>query len=305
MTSYLSNRETRPLLSPDLIGEFTRAATSPKADLAGAALVIARLEYPHLDPSTYLERLDAMGADATERLERVPAGRDPLGPVVALNRYLFDEQGFVGNMAHYDDLRNSFLNKVLDRRTGIPITLAVVYIEVARRAGMRVEGVNFPGHFLLRIPAGAEAGGAAEDLILDPFHGGALLSEADCRGLLRRHLGEDAAFDPGLLAPATKQQILVRILVNLKRIYWRLRSFPQARDTTELLFALDPAALSELRDRGLLAYHLRDFASALRDLEAYLHYTPRSESADQESHEEYEQIWEYVKTLRRHVASMN
>ena len=110
------------MLSPDLIGEFTRAATSPKADLAGAALVIARLEYPHLDPSTYLERLDAMGADATERLERVPAGRDPLGPVVALNRYLFDEQGFVGNMAHYDDLRNSFLNKVLDRRTGIPIT---------------------------------------------------------------------------------------------------------------------------------------------------------------------------------------
>ena len=293
------------MLSPDLIGEFTRAATSPKADLAGAALVIARLEYPHLDPSTYLERLDAMGADATERLERVTAGRDPLGQVVALNRYLFDEQGFVGNSAHYDDFRNSFLNKVLDRRTGIPITLGVVYIEVARSAGMRVEGVNFPGHFLLRIPVGAEAGGAAEDLIFDPFHGGALLSEADCRGLLRRHLREDAAFDLGLLAPATKQQILVRILVNLKRIYGRLRSFPQARDTTELLPALDPAALTERRDRGLLAYHLRDFASALRDLEAYLQYTPRSESADQESHEEYEQIWEYVETLRRRVASMN
>ena len=293
------------MLSPDLIGEFTRAATSQKADLAGAALVIARLEYPQLDPSTYLERLDAMGADATERLERVPTGRDPLGQVVTLNRYLFDEQGFVGNMAHYDDLRNSFLNKVLDRRTGIPIMLAVVYIEVARRAGMRVEGVNFPGHFLLRIAAGAEADGAAEDLIVDPFHGGALLSEADCRGLLRQHLGEDAAFDPGLLASATKQQILVRILVNLKRIYMRLRSFPQGRDTTELLLALDPAALTELRDRGLLAYQLRDFASALRDLETYLHYTRRSESEDQESHEEYEQIWEYIKTLRRRVASMN
>ena len=165
--------------------------------------------------------------------------------------------------------------------------------------------MNFPGHFLLRIPAGAEAGGATEDLILDPFHGGALLSEDDCRGLLCRHLGEDAAFDPGLLAPATKQQILVRILVNLKRIYGRLRSFAQGRDTTELLLALDPTALTELRDRGLLAYHLRDFASALRDLEAYLQYTPRSESADQQSHEEYEQIWEHVKTLRRRGASMN
>lgn len=281
------------------------AATSSDQDLARAALIIARLEYPRLDPDPYLARLDEMGDAARARLSE-PAAVDSMTSrrVSMLNAYLFEEQGFVGNRENYEDPRNSFLNQVLERRTGIPITLALVYIEVARRAGVPVEGINFPGHFLLRCPADPEAGGAGRDLIVDPFHGGTILSEGDCRQLLRRHLGDEAAFDPALLAPASKPQILVRMLLNLKRIYVRMRSFPQARDVTELLLAIDPSALTELRDRGLLAYHLRDFAGALRDLQTYLQLASGSD-LDEESREEHEQLWEHVKNLRRRVAEMN
>src|SRR6185295_12369540 len=132
--------------------------------------------------------------------------------VMALNNYLFAELRFVGNNVHYQDPRNSFLNEVLDRRTGIPITLALLYMEVARRAGLRIEGVNFPGHFLLRCP-GRPGLPYSEDLIIDAFHGGALLSEEACRELLRRHAGEDAVFESDLLAHATKPQILARMLL--------------------------------------------------------------------------------------------
>lgn len=288
----------------DLVTEFTQAAASPDPDLASAALLIARLEYPKLDAARYLARLDRMGDIARGRLAQA-RGASVDARVAALNQYLFEDEGFVGNRERYDDPRNSYLNEVLDRRTGIPITLALVYIEVARRADFEVEGVNFPGHFLLLCPRDPQGADALDPLIIDPFHGGALLSEHDCRRLLQRHVGEEAAFDPSLLAPATKQQILVRMLLNLKRLYVRMRSFPQARDVTELLLAADPSALTELRDRGLLAYHLNDFAAALRDLQTYLQLASASPQMDEGSREEHAQIWEHVKTLRRRVAALN
>jgi regulator of sirC expression with transglutaminase-like and TPR domain len=188
----------------------------------------------------------------------------------------------------------------------------IVYLEIGRRAGLKLEGVNFPGHFLVRAPA--DAGGAEDDLIIDPFHSGALLSEVDCRQLLRQHVGDEAAFDRRLLATATRQQIVVRVLVNLKRLYVRMRSFPQARAIADLLLAVDPSALSELRDRGLLAYHMEDFAAALKDLETYLRLMPRetaqhdslaADESDDDEASESAQIWEHVKTLRRRVAGFN
>jgi regulator of sirC expression with transglutaminase-like and TPR domain len=294
-------------MKQDIVRQFVDWAQRTDQDLASAALIIPRLEYPHLDPAPYLALLDEMGRLARDRVEAVPAPLDVGDRVAALNAYLFEELGFVGNREQYEDPRNSFLNEVLTRRTGIPITLALVYIEVARRAGLRIEGVNFPGHFLLRCPATQGAGRHdpfARDLIIDAFHGGAVLSERDCRHLLRRHVGEEAAFDPSLLAPATKTQILVRMLLNLKRIYVRMRSFPQARDVTELLLAIDPAAVTELRDRGLLAYHLKDFSAALRDLQSYVRLSS-GPGLDEDEKEEHEQLWEHIKTLRRRVASLN
>ncbi len=289
----------------DLVEALTVASNAPGTGLAQAALVIARIEYPRLDPEPYLARLDAMGESARQAIER---HRDSTGDgsviccVKAVNEYLFDELHFVGNRDKYEDPRNSCLNEVLDRRTGIPITMSIVYLEVARRAGLQIDGINFPGHFLVRCP---KANGKVQSgLIIDPFHGGAVLSEQDCRLLLQRHVGSEMAFSRSLLAPAARLQVLVRMLLNLKRIYVHMRSFPQARDVTELLLAITPSALSELRDRGLLAYHLNDVSGALRDLQTYLKLTSMTEM-DKEAREEHDQIWEHVKTLRRRVAALN
>ena len=349
------------MISDHLVHAFGHAALSPDPDLAVAALMIARVEYPRLDSSPYLDELDAIGLEAKRRVAAAsvdPGGAPPLvdperfAGVMALNEYLFGELHFIGNDRHYEDPRNSFLNEVLERRTGIPISLALVYMEIARRAGLYVEGINFPGHFLLRCPA-RRGTPYTEDLIIDAHHGGALLSHEACRTLLEKYTdpeasashrdddeeseggpgGLDAAargagspgvfdreagargvfdrgagapgvFDDRMLVRALKPQILARMLVNLKRIYVRMHSFPQARDVTELLLAVNPSATGELRDRGLLAYHLKDFSSALRDLQAYLQVSVRTE-LDEEERKDYAQIWEHVKTLRRRVASLN
>jgi regulator of sirC expression with transglutaminase-like and TPR domain len=260
----------------DVVDALTAASNAPGTGLAQAALVIARIEYPRLDASAYLARLDGMGDAARRHIERhvdLTGDSSHLSCIKGFNAYLFDDQQFVGNRDRYEDPRNSCLNEVLDRRTGIPITLSVVYMEVGRRAGLQVDGVNFPGHFLVRFPE--PAGRGPRGLIIDPFHAGALLSEHDCR-----------------------------MLLNLKRIYVHMRSFPQARDVTELLLAVTPSALSELRDRGLLAYHLNDISAALRDLQTYLKLASMGE-ATEDTREEHQQIWEHVKTLRRRVAGLN
>ena len=300
----------------EVSAELQAAMDAPGNDLAPAALAIARVEYPSLDSRPYLAMLDRMGEEAAARIGVPDVSQE--ASLRAFSEYLYDEQGFAGNHERYDDPRNSFLNEVLDRRTGIPISLAVIYLEVARRAGLRVDGVNFPGHFLLR--AGRDSAPSGTDVvIIDPFHGGAQLSSYDCRQLLRQHVGDEAAFDTSLLLPATRHDIVVRMLVNLKRLYVRMRSFPQARFISTLLLGVDPSAISELRDRGLLAYHLQDFAAALRDLEEYLRLAPKSDRGEPDVSEEPDadegdaegdeddatQIWEHVKTLRRRVAGFN
>lgn len=288
----------------DLADALARATVTDEGSLAQAALVIARLEYPRLDPAPYLERLDEMGGEARRAIDaRVSSGSEnaTLEAIDALNDYLFGELQFAGDRDRYNDPRNSCLNQVLDRRVGIPITLSLVYMEVARRAGLTIDGVNFPGHFLVRTgtPPGLVSG-----VIIDPYHGGAVLSEGQCRVLLQRHAGADVAFDAALLAPASKLQIVTRMLLNLKRLYVHMRSFPQAREVTELLVQVTPAPIAELRDRGLLAYHLNDVSAALRDLQTYLKLSSLRE-LDAGEREEHEQIWEHVKTLRRRVAGLN
>ena len=303
---------TFQVVSEQLVKSFTRVALSPDPDLAVAALMIARVEYPKLDARPYLEQLDSLGREAAARVAHatidaslVPPNVDPtaFARVSAINEYLFEELGFVGNDVQFEDPRNSFLNEVLDRRTGIPITLALVYMEVARRAGVEIQGVNMPGHFMLRCPAPLGTP-YTQDLIIDAHHGGAFVSERGCREMLRKHVGERAAGNVRLLDQPTKSQILVRMLLNLKRVYVRMCSFPQAKDITELMLGVEPAAFHELRDRGLLAYHLHDYSSALRDLQSYLRLSPKV-SLDQDERDEREQIWEHVKTLRRRVASLN
>jgi regulator of sirC expression with transglutaminase-like and TPR domain len=314
---YARHLESRRV---QVAADLERAINSPGDELAPAALAIAGIEYPSVDSRGYLDALERMGDEAAGRVARTGArGQDAIR---VLNEYLYDEQRFTGNRQQYDDPRNSFLNEVLDRRTGIPITLAVVYLEIARRAGVQVTGVNFPGHFLLRAhDEQARMHYSGNFVIVDPFHGGALLSEVDCREMLRQHVGDEAAFDTGLLQPATRREIVVRMLVNLKRLYVRMRSFPQARFVADLLLTVDPSDVAELRDRGLLAYHLQDFGAALRDLERYLQLLPRQiddplpsaltgegddpSGEDEDDGDESTQVWEHIKNLRKRVASFN
>jgi regulator of sirC expression with transglutaminase-like and TPR domain len=311
--------------SQQIAEELQRALSAPGEQIAPAALAIARLEHPHLDPRPLLEQIEAFGHDAARRLEGVAPVR---ARITAVNQYIFGTLGFTANREQYLDPRNNFLNVVLERRTGIPITLSIVYIEIGRRAGLELDGIGFPGHFLVR--AAGEEPGDDHAIILDPFNGGTLLSEFDCISLLREHAGEDAAWDPGLLGATTRHAIAVRLLSNLKRAYVALRSYSHARRVSDLLVALDPSAITELRDRGLLSYHLEDFSAALRDLEKYLaampHGAPNAASArdrssepstredadvpdvsqaDEDASEESRTIWEHVKSLRRRVASLN
>ena len=287
-----------------IAADLERALSAPGDRIAPAALVIARIEHPHLDARPHLEQLDEFGVEASRRLEGVETAR---ARVNALNRYMFGALGFAADREPCLDPRNNFLNVVLKRRVGIPLTLSIVYIEIGRRAGLPLEGVAFPGHFLVRCAAGSPE--AEATLIIDPFNGGKLLSQGDCLALLREHAGEEARWHASLLAPAGRRAIAARMLSNLKRSYVALRSFAQARKAADLLLALDPSAIAELRDRGLLSYHLDDLSAALRDLEKYLALIPKAESPgdDEEggAREEGKAIWEHVRNLRRRVASFN
>lgn len=290
---------------------FVALAQRPgEDDLAEAALQLARLEYPALRDREALAQLQALVDRTTAFVQASAAPGDVLGHVQHLGQFLFDSEGFTGNLGDYDDPRNSFLNEVLVRRTGIPITLSIIYMHVGRRVGLWLEGVNFPGHFLVRCKGMLGDAAPTENLILDPFHGGIVLTERDCARLLAGHAGDGARFDRVLLAPAFKVQILVRMLVNLKRAYARLRSFGRARVVSDLVLSLEPTSLTELRDRGLLSYQLGQFGLALADLERYLALTARQtrrdeDDEDTDAKEEFEAVWEHVKNLRRRVASLN
>jgi regulator of sirC expression with transglutaminase-like and TPR domain len=280
-----------------LTGELRAIVEDEPIDLARAALVIAKLEYPRLDPGPSIGKLRALGeqaAHATKRIAGAPA-RDLLATI---SHELYEKAGFAGNNGHYDDFRNSLLNVVLDRRLGIPITLALVYMEVAKQANVDVQSVGFPGRFLLRTP---EALQDERPVILDPFDRGRELGELDCRALLTELMGEDAEYSSLLLRPCTPRQMLARMLDNLKRTYVELRSFPQAYAATDMILAVDPSLLTELRDRGLLAYHLDDFTSALRDLEDYL----KLNSWTDDERNERDELWNHIKNLRRRVAGLN
>jgi len=287
-------------MNPRLVDEFLAAVNATDESPARAALVAARVAYPKLDPTAWLAELDVYGDAARQHLELGVGGNPPTRTRLrVVSEFFFGQLGFVGNRERYEDPRNSFLNDVIARRTGIPITLAIVFMEVAARAGLTIDGVNFPGHFLMRCPEPDRPEPTA--LIVDPFNGGAVLSDADCLRLLKTHAGAEAMLEPGMLQPAGKHAILLRVLLNLKRAFVRMRSFDYARDVSELLVALDPSALTELRDRGLLASHVRDYSSALRDLEAWLAAT----AAQGDEVAEVKEVWDHVKALRKRLASLN
>ena len=235
-------------------------------DLAEAALLIAQDEYPHLDIGAYLRRLDDLSGKVRARLS---PGAPPEKIITAMNHFLFEEEGFAGNAEHYYDPRNSFLNEVLDRRQGIPITLSIVYMEVGRRLGLSLEGVSFPGHFLVKLEL--EHG----KIVLDPYSGGISLSEQDLSNRLHHsHRRLDR-----LLASAGKKEILVRLLCNLKGVYLHKEEFARALSAVDRILLIMPDLPEEVRDRGLLYERLECAQSALQDYRRYIELEPDAPDA--------------------------
>ena len=254
---------------------FTALVSGPEAELnlAEAALLIAQEEQPNLDVAHYLQRLDQL-ADAVRA--KLPESPTPQDRIQALNTHLFFEEGLRGNAGEYYDPRNSFLNEVLERKTGIPITLSVLYMEVGRRLGLSLAGVGFPGHFLVKYV------GPDKEQILDPFAGGAAVTEEQLAAKLKSMYGDNNPFMaqiPQLLTPATKKEILIRMLRNLKGVYLQKGDFERALSIIDRILLLAPDFAIEVRDRGAVQQRLGRMQGAVRDFKKYLELVPKAEDA--------------------------
>jgi len=233
-------------------------------------LTIALPDYPNLDVAACLARVDDLAVEVTQRCG---ADSDVYRSLAALNHVLFTEHGFRGNREDYFDPKNSFLNEVLERKTGIPISLSVLYMEVAQRIGLVLAGVGFPGHFLVKyVREGAE-------IVIDPFLGGEVRSSDDLNRVLRDLYGGRVGFNPEFLEPVSKKQILKRMLANLKAIYLKKNDLVKTLLVFDRLIILDPAAPEDLRDRGLLYLRLECFTQAREDFQTYLKLAPNAEDA--------------------------
>jgi len=255
------------------------ARPDTRIELARACLLIAEDAYPGLDVERYMTDIDRLGINLRASL---PQDCGAETRVVALNRLLFEELGYTGNTRDYYDPRNSYLNEVIDRRTGIPITLSILYMEIGRRIGLPLEGVSFPGHFLVRLKL---RGGV---LILDPFAGGDPQSEDDLRKRLERVIPRGAA-DPvpiaelpleQFLEAASNRQILARVLRNLKGIYREKDQPERMLQVLNRILVLTPEASGDLRERGLVYQRLEAFRAALHDLTVYLEREPDAPDAE-------------------------
>jgi regulator of sirC expression with transglutaminase-like and TPR domain len=242
--------------------EFQRIARLPEeeVDLARAALLISAVANPDLDPARHLAALDSLAAAASRRLGDT---REPLACVNTVSQYLFDEVGFRGNQEDYYDPCNSYLDQVLQRRLGIPITLSLVYIEVGRRLGVPLAAIGMPGHLLVRHRD-------STDLFIDPFYGGILLSQEECAQRLVEVTGAALPWDPAYLTPIGPREFIARMLRNLKGIFLQRGEYQLALPFLDHLVAVQPEADHERRDRGIVRFHLGRYPEALEDLQIYL-----------------------------------
>jgi regulator of sirC expression with transglutaminase-like and TPR domain len=236
----------------------------PAIPLAEAALWIAAEGRPEADVPAALGELDRLVESASAA---VTGARRLSEQVVRLNHFLFIEERFTGNREQYDDPRNSYLDVVLERRLGIPITLSVVYLDVARRLGLAAAGIGFPGHFLAKVSA------AEGEIVVDPFYG-SVLDEDDCAERLRQVAGADARLDPAMLESTTHAAILRRILGNLKHLHVSRSEFDAALRCSERILLISPDDPIERRDRGLIYRELECFGPALEDLDHFLTAVP-------------------------------
>jgi regulator of sirC expression with transglutaminase-like and TPR domain len=259
-------------LATDPYREFRQAVDRPEEqiDLGRAALTIALTDYPDLDIASYLARIDKLALEVSKNLD---SERDSYRSIAALNYVLFKQHGFHGNLNDYFDPKNSFLNQVIERRTGIPVTLSVLYMEVAKRVGFIVNGVGFPGHFLVKCF------GEAQEIVIDPFNRGEIKSREDIDRMLLSLQGGKIRFHRDLLAASTTKDILKRILANLKAIYLKDNNLEKGLTVLDHLLILDPSSAEDARDRALVYLKLECYTQAREDFESYLRLRPDAEDA--------------------------
>jgi regulator of sirC expression with transglutaminase-like and TPR domain len=270
--------------------DFVAMAGRPESsfELARAALLVAAEADPRVDVDGELARLDRWGETLAARID--PSWNN-LQRLARLRSFVYEELGFRGDRITYFSPSNSLLHQVVERRRGIPLTLAIVMMELGWRIGIPFEGVGFPGHFLVRLT------GEPEDLLLDPYQRGMSVHEEDCRAMLQESTGGAMAFEPGLLASVGKREMIVRLLHNLKAAWLRAGDDAAALTAVERLLVLAPADPVETRDHGLLLYRTGRWGAALEALGSYLRLAPdASDRADVER---------WVRELRALVASLN
>lgn len=252
-----------------------------------AALQIATVEYAELAPSTFVEVLDSYGRELSERVSSTADGEEFIH---TMNEYMFEELGFQGNQDDYYHPANSCLNEVLTKRVGIPISLSVVYMEIARRAGRKVHGIGLPGHFIVQYQD--------EDIsaFIDPFHAGRLMFETECYELAHEITGLDISADTSALKPVPKRHILIRMLNNLRSVYFQRQQPLKAIEVLTLLIESDPGSPDEYKQRGVCLAQVNRFAHARTDLEMYLKLSPDAPDRDPVS-QQIERITRYLAAL--------
>jgi regulator of sirC expression with transglutaminase-like and TPR domain len=260
-----------------------------RVDLLRAALTFARIEDPQLDLEHYMHRVEELARRVAARIQDLD---DPAQVIAALNEVLFQEEMFRGNTVDYYSPRNSFLHHVLDRRLGIPITLALVYMEVARRVGFPLFGVGMPGHFLLKH---YDVDGRS--ILIDAFERGQVVTEEDCRQKLKSIYAGQVTLQPEFLLPVTRRQMLTRMLNNLRSIYLSQRDFRRAVQVVDLILVIYPRSPEDVKQRAVLRYNLDDYRGALSDFDEYVKMSPDASDA--------EEIRQTALSLRRSMAMMN
>ena len=259
-----------------------------RIDLIRAALVIARTEYPTLDCEIYATRVEELA----RRVTSMAPDLQPQRTLSALNHVLFGEVNLRGNRDDYYDPRNSFLNDVFDRGLGIPITLAIVYMEVARRAGFPLSGIGMPGHFLLK-----HYSSEGQEILIDCFNRGDILSPQDCQSRLDEIYSGELKLRPEFLHPVSRRQILTRMLNNLKTVYLSMRNFRKALAIADLILVIYPRSAEDVKQRALLRYSMNLHRLAAEDLDEYLKVSPHASDA--------EDVKQMSLSIRRMLALMN
>ncbi|HEY0753675.1 MAG TPA: transglutaminase-like domain-containing protein [Ktedonobacteraceae bacterium] len=281
--------------------EFTNLIVEDDAniDLARAALLIAAEEYPTLDFNQHLARLEELAAQVRARMVNLemPLANPPLtinecfDVLHAMNSVLFEQERFRGNRIDYYNPQNSFLNRVLERRLGIPLTLSLIYMEVGKRLGLRIAGVGMPFHFIVRCEF------QQSSIYIDPYEKGKFLSEQDCRDRLALIFKNQEDFDPSWLEPLSARQFLTRMLTNLKNLYRHKGDFTRTLMACDRILLINPVQSGELRDRGMTHFHLKHYSRAVHDLGKYIELAPQADDV--------EEVRQQIKMIRQLIAMMN